>query len=308
MEPILRACNQCLNMFEPKSEGETLCDTCLDTEIVIGVDMASGPGHQVEHVIDKPERNRMKVLSFSTLHFLLPDDFEGGLGDALRAMADYHESVKRGETRHPASIAPHTHNRETVTLAEHESDQWDGFCDGLDGGFRVCGTVCMVDYIRGDDGEFRSMYMDLSDGKPSQTTGSRHAVQDRTFVIDLIKANEPTPNGRLYSAEVLQSIADQAAEAIKKQPLSIVRFDEDDFEKLAGNPSQQIDRVGLVRHIRFDGEHLVVCGIPMVGKSFLEGARIVPVMEGIVLIESKVSIVEKATIVRFALLPPKDKD
>ncbi|KKL21258.1 hypothetical protein LCGC14_2447220, partial [marine sediment metagenome] len=33
----------------------------------------------------------MKVLSFGVLYFKLPDDFTGGLSEALRAMADYHD-------------------------------------------------------------------------------------------------------------------------------------------------------------------------------------------------------------------------
>ncbi len=111
MEPSLRECSQCLNMFEPKSEGETFCDTCLEAEPVIGVDIASGPDRHVETVIETPERKRLKVLSFSTLHFLLADDFEGGLADALRAMADYHDSVQRGETKDPSSLVKDPENK-----------------------------------------------------------------------------------------------------------------------------------------------------------------------------------------------------
>lgn len=36
----------------------------------------------------------LKVLSIENLFFKLPDDFNGGLSEALRLLADYHDQVK----------------------------------------------------------------------------------------------------------------------------------------------------------------------------------------------------------------------
>ncbi len=152
MEPSLRECSGCRSMFESKSEGETFCDTCLEAEPVISIDMGSGPDHHVETVIEVPERKRLKVLSFSTLHFLLPDDFEGGLADALRAMADYHDSVQRGETKDPSTLVAGSDNR-SGSQEEHESSAWELFYEALEDGRRISGVVCVSDYVRGEDGE-----------------------------------------------------------------------------------------------------------------------------------------------------------
>jgi len=46
----------------------------------------------------------LKVLWIKNLCFKLPDDFSGGLSDALRLLADYHDRVKnteRHETGNP---------------------------------------------------------------------------------------------------------------------------------------------------------------------------------------------------------------
>ncbi len=307
MEPVLRECSQCLNMFEPKSEGETLCDKCLDTEVTIGIDMASGPDHHVETAIEKPERNRLKVLSFSTLHFLLPDDFEGGLGDALRAMADYHDSVQRGETKDPPLLVKEPENR-SGSQEEHEPTSWELFHEALERNLRVSGTVCITDFVRGKDGEWESKYMDLVDGERSDESVSEKSIIEQTFVIEHIKADEPTINLRVYPANVLQASADQATQKIRDAPLAIVHIPEKDFEKPAAETAMEFDKVGLVRQVRFDGEHLVARGIPMVGKAFEEGARLLPVMECKVHLSGKLTIVDEATIVRFDLLPAKDKD
>lgn len=305
MDPMLRECNQCLNMFEPKSEGETLCDVCLDAEVIIGIDMSSEPDHQVEHVIKKPKLNRLKVLSFTTLHFLLPDDFEGGLGDALRAMADYHDSVQRGETKDPPSLVKEPENS-SGSLEEHVTVSWDLFLEALESNLRVSGTVCVTDYVRGEGGEWESKYMDLVDGKPADSTTDQ-AVIEKTFVIANIKADEPTVTGRVYSSEVLQAMADQAKERIQGHLMPVIDMP-NEIAHITDNPAMQMNTIGKVRGVRFDGKHLVVRALPMRGREFEVGARLMPVMEGIVLQEGKVARVEKATIIRFDLLPPKDKD
>ena len=305
MEPILRECSRCLSTFELKSEGETLCDKCLDTEVVIGVDMAGGPDHQVETVIEVPERNRLKVLSFSTLHFLLADDFEGGLADALRAMADYHESVQRGETKDPPALVKDSDKR-SGSQEEHESSAWEIFHEALEGGARISGIVCVTDYVRGEDGEWGSQYMDLVDGKPSDLTTDQ-AVIEQTFVIENIKADEPTVNGRIYSSEVLQAMVDQAKERVQGHLMAVIDIPDDPMHEVCEPPRLE-DAIGKVRGIEFDGKHLVVRAIPMRGREFKVGARLMPVMEGMVIQEGEVARVEKATIVRFDLLPAKDKD
>ncbi len=305
MEPSLKECSQCLNMFEPKSEGETLCDTCLDTEVVIGVDMASGPDHHVETVIEVPERNRLKVLSFSTLHFLLAEDFEGGLADALRAMADYHESVQRGETKDPSCLVKDPENR-SGSQEEHETAAWNLFYEALKGGSRVSGIVCVTDYVLGEDGEWESNYMDLVNGKPSDLTTDQ-AVIEKTFVIENIKADEPTVTGRIYSSEVLQAMADQAKERVQGHLVPVIDMP-DEIAHITDKPAAMMNVVGKVRGIQFDGKHLVVRAVPTRGREFEVGARLMPVMEGMVIQEGEVTRVEEATIVRFDLLPAKDKD
>jgi len=40
------------------------------------------------------ELTEVKYLSIQNMYFQLPPDFEGGISDALRALADYHDQVK----------------------------------------------------------------------------------------------------------------------------------------------------------------------------------------------------------------------
>ncbi len=305
MEPSLRECHQCRSMFEPKSEADSICNECLESEVHIGVDLGSGPDYQVETVIEVPERKRLKVLSFSTLHFLLADDFEGGLADALRAMADYHESVQRGETKDPSTLVPGSDNR-SGSQEEHETAAWEYFTEALDGGLRVSGTVCITDYSLGENGEWESQYMDLVDGKPSDLTTDQ-AVIEKTFVIENIKADEPTVTGRIYSSEVLQAMADQAKERVQGHLVPVIDMP-DEIAHITDKPAAIMNIVGKVRGIQFDGKHLVVRALPIRGREFKVGARLMPVMEGMVIQEGEVARVEEATIVRFDLLPAKDKD
>lgn len=290
MEPMTRPCKDCGAEFDvhPQRVYDELCDDCANKE---------------------PARlERMKVLCFSTLYFYLPDDFEGGLAEALRAMADHHDSVKRGETKHPPTIERNAFDRETITLAKHESETWERFSESVAGGFGICGSVCMIDFVRGEDDEWRQMFMDLSNGEPSETVTCKDSVEEQTFVVKHIKADKPTMNQRIYSAVVLQATADQATQTIRDSPLAIVHIPEKDFEKLATDAAMEFDKVGLVPHIRFDGEHLIARGIPLVGKAFEEGARLLPVMECKVHLDGKLTIIDEAKIVRFDLLPAKDKD
>ncbi len=119
--------------------------------------------------------------------------------------------------------------------------------------------------------------------------------------------DEPTVTGRVYSSEVLKAMVDQAMEQIDSHRMAVIDMP-DEIAHITDKPAMLMNKVGKVRGIRFDGKHLVVRALPMRGREFKVGARLMPVMEGLVVQEGKVTRVEKATIVRFDLLPAKDKD
>lgn len=100
----------------------------------------------------------MKVLSFGVLYFKLPDDFEGGLSDALRAFADYHDQMigtpqqKIGASQDPPADR---------TASEHESKVWYEFWDLVqDGDTRVYGTAGLSQYPG-------KAHLDLNTGEPT---------------------------------------------------------------------------------------------------------------------------------------------
>ena len=190
--------------------------------------------------------------------------------------------------------------------AEHETSAWELFYEALEDGRRISGIVCVSDYVRGEDGEWESNYMDLINGKLSDLTTDQ-AVIEKAFVIENIKADEPTVTGRIYSSEVLQAMADQAKEQIQSRHMAIIDV-ADETAHTVGGPAKLMDTIGKVCGIQFDGKHLVVRALPIRGREFKVGARLMPVMEGMVIQEGEVARVEEATIVRFDLLPAKDKD
>lgn len=64
----------------------------------------------------------MKILYAEFIAFALPDDFNGGLSDALRLLADYHEEVEReGKPQEISEI------KDTVDVDE----AWQDFIKGL---------------------------------------------------------------------------------------------------------------------------------------------------------------------------------
>lgn len=75
-------------------------------------------------------------LVIDALYFKLPDDFKGGLSDALRAAADYHDEVK------------HTRQRRTdvsreIPWPEMRKALWKEFLEAVADGDRLCGCACL---------------------------------------------------------------------------------------------------------------------------------------------------------------------
>jgi len=68
----------------------------------------------------------MKVLSLNG-YFLLPDNFIGDISDALRVLADYHESPQAEKQRLTKEAA----NKTT------DGDIWKGFIKGIPDGYKV---------------------------------------------------------------------------------------------------------------------------------------------------------------------------
>ena len=101
----------------------------------------------------------MKVLSFEFLFFKLPDDFEGGLGAALRDFADYHDSVA-GTAKQVIGAKASTLN--DLTVVESREKIWDEFWTMICSEERcVCGVSGLHEYT--DDPEV-SYDLDLNTG------------------------------------------------------------------------------------------------------------------------------------------------
>jgi len=85
----------------------------------------------------------MKALVLQTVHFKLPDDFTGTMSDALRLLADYHDSMTGSPlqscTRLEDNIADLSFKAANVALFEQ-------FLDCLQQGRRFVGTVQIVSY------------------------------------------------------------------------------------------------------------------------------------------------------------------
>lgn len=70
----------------------------------------------------------MKYLGVHYLFFQLPDGFEGGFSDALRALADYHDKVKNTPLQ---EISPVSAKFDAMTVKEGWQAMWHEFCDLL---------------------------------------------------------------------------------------------------------------------------------------------------------------------------------
>lgn len=68
----------------------------------------------------------MKILNFGILYFSLPDDFDGGFSDALRLLADYHDSVA-GTSKQKIGEPQDTPSG--ISAQEYEKEIWEKFWD-----------------------------------------------------------------------------------------------------------------------------------------------------------------------------------
>ena len=88
----------------------------------------------------------MKTLVMQTAHFKLPDDFEGTISDALRALADYHDDVT-GKPQQDFQILED--NIAEMSFRKANSELFDRFLDCIKDGRRFVGTVQIVSYHPG---------------------------------------------------------------------------------------------------------------------------------------------------------------
>jgi len=88
----------------------------------------------------------MKALVLQTAHFKLPDDFEGTLSDALRALSDYHDSM----TGMPQQdLRPLEDGVGDMSFRKANALLFDKFLDCVQDGRRFVGTVQIVTYDPG---------------------------------------------------------------------------------------------------------------------------------------------------------------
>lgn len=80
----------------------------------------------------------MKVLGHFA-YFLLPDDFEGGISDALRLLADYHEGAAVAKRECAEVLVPET-----------GSQEWLDFREGLRHGKKHVGKMTLRHYKDGE--------------------------------------------------------------------------------------------------------------------------------------------------------------
>ena len=91
--------------------------------------------------------DRAKVLHIDGLFFLLPEDFKGGLSEALRAFADYHDSVS-GTPKQKILDAIDDDPEDSMTVAELRGKRFSTFWDGVysEEKYRVHGGVSISVY------------------------------------------------------------------------------------------------------------------------------------------------------------------
>jgi hypothetical protein len=89
----------------------------------------------------------VKILEIDALFFRLPDDFQGGLSDALRLLADYHESVRDV----PRLPVPQTLRDLDKPYGEWRFDLFRCFSHAVrDEGLRVTGAASLFDSASGE--------------------------------------------------------------------------------------------------------------------------------------------------------------
>ena len=87
---------------------------------------------------NKPIKRNMKVLALYMTYFRLPDDFSGGISDALILMADYHVHAKQ----HTIPKTPPL----DITLSEALGVTFDEFVDAVQTGKRLSGILQLKDF------------------------------------------------------------------------------------------------------------------------------------------------------------------
>ena len=90
----------------------------------------------------------MKVLVLQTVHFKLPDDFEGTLSDALRVLADYHDSMT-GTPQQDLRLLEDDIGEASFRKAN--AILFDRFLDSIQDGRRCVGTIQIVSYDLGSN-------------------------------------------------------------------------------------------------------------------------------------------------------------
>lgn len=93
----------------------------------------------------------MKVLALYMTYFRLPDDFSGGISDALRLMANYHDEVTGGGPASiSAGIASGATNPQQLSLDLSFSEilglSFDQFVDAVQEGKRLSGILQLKDF------------------------------------------------------------------------------------------------------------------------------------------------------------------
>lgn len=86
----------------------------------------------------------LNLLSVESLYFALPDNFKGGLSAALRALADYHDTVAGSPKQ---TISGGNHGLD-ITLADYRDAVFTSFWDMLHGdtGCKVIGELSISRY------------------------------------------------------------------------------------------------------------------------------------------------------------------
>ena len=100
----------------------------------------------------------MKVLAIDSLFFKLPEDFEGGLSDALRSLADYHEQPATAE-RQRREKAPD----DALSWREFRTKLWKMFLEAVSEGNRMCGTISLS-----ETQDSATINLDVNTGAPKK--------------------------------------------------------------------------------------------------------------------------------------------
>lgn len=106
----------------------------------------------------------LKILQIEDLYFKLPDDFSGGLSQALRALANYHDEVMNTPRQ---VIGSPSDERDKIPLREAHNQLFDQFWDMIhtDSDHRVKGSLSMTKH---DSKTNKMIHLDLNTGEPEE--------------------------------------------------------------------------------------------------------------------------------------------